>query len=199
LIPLLELHYLPCIQFFSKFQFADGIIIDDTEAFEKQSYRNRCTIAGANGVIDLIVPVHGSRKRIPIKEMEIDNHANWQHQHWQSIKSAYGKTPFFEHYDYRLQPVYEKPFQNLFDFNLELLLILLKIFKIDASKLVLKSEFQEMEYFDFRNKIHPKAKYNTEDNTFKPVRYQQAFEEKLGFIPNLSIIDLLFNVGVSEL
>jgi hypothetical protein len=195
---LLELHYLPCIQFFSKFEAYDHVIIDDVESFEKQNYRNRCSIAGANGKIDLTIPVHQSRKKLPIREILIDNHIHWQHQHWQSIQSAYGKTAFFEHYAHLLAPVYEKPFDKLFDFNLELLLILMKILKIEPSKLLQLSEtnISQSEVLDFRNKIHPKPKFQAEDPLFTPTRYQQAFETKNGFIPNLGVIDEVFNLGV---
>ncbi len=251
---LLELHYLPCIQFFSKFHGFEIIIIDDTEAFEKQSYRNRCTIAGANGPIDLIVPVHSSRRRLPVKEIEIDNHTNWQHQHWQSIKSVYGKTAFYEHYAYKFETAYTNQCDRLFDFNMDLLMIILKILKIDSNRLKLLSENAVLfpseslaedseallsrkssespstiadpgslykgdsegktkilkidsnrlkllsenagsEYLDFKNKIHPKAKFKVIDPGFQPIIYQQAFTERHGFIPNLSILDLIFNEG----
>jgi hypothetical protein len=196
---LIESQYLPCIRYFSKFNFYDRIIIHDTEYFEKQSYRNRATIAGANGIIDLIVPVYNSRARLPIKEIKIDNHGPWKGQHWKSIKSAYGKTPFFEHYAEKLKAVYEKPQTLLFDFNLELMLILLKTFKIEASRLLLLSEVNNANYLEYKDKIHPKPKFFTDDPVFQGYRYQQAFEQKLGFIPNLSIIDYLFNEGASEI
>jgi len=194
---LLEAQYLPSIQYLSKFYLYDKVIIDDLEVFEKQSYRNRSIICGANGPIDLIIPVHSSRKRLPIREIEIDNHNNWQHQHWQSIKSAFGKTPFFEHYAHKFELIFNKPYQKLFDFDLDLLIIILKILKIDESKLILTSQTNEIDFVDFKNKIHPKLKFQGIDNDFKIIRYSQAFEEKLGFIPNLSIIDAVFNSGIN--
>jgi hypothetical protein len=198
---ILEIHYLPCIQYFSKLYLYDTLIIDDESPFEKQSYRNRCTIAGANGVIDLIIPVHQSRKKIPVAEMLIDNHSHWQRQHWQSIRSAYGKTPFFEHYAYRLEIFYQKPVDSLFEFNLQLMETLLGILKINPDRMALLSESGELsateknELTDLRNTIHPKQKYHIADPEFQFRHYIQAFEEKLGFIPNLSIIDLIFNAG----
>jgi len=192
---LLELQYLPCIQYFSKLYNFNHVIIDDLEHFEKQSYRNRCIIAGANGPIDLIVPVYQSRRRLPIKEILIDNHIHWQHQHWQSIKSAYGKTAFFEHYAHKLEDIYSQPFANLFDFNLALLTVLLKILKVDTEQLKLLSEVAGAEYLDYKNKIHPKERFQAIDAHFVMVPYQQAFNERHGFLPNLSIIDLIFNEG----
>jgi hypothetical protein len=131
-------------------------------------------------------------------EIEIDNHTPWQHQHWQSIKSAYSRTPFFEHYVHKFEPMYKKPFQKLFDFDLELLHIVLKILKIDTSKLELLSESSHFDSIDFKNKIHPKPKFQAKDDSFQIKRYPQAFEEKHGFIPNLSIVDLIFNLGGSS-
>jgi hypothetical protein len=193
---LLEIHYLPCIQYFSKFYVNDGIIVvDDLESAQKQSYRNRCRIAGANRVIDLSVPMHDSRGRLLIKDVKIDNHGNWQSQHWKSIKSAYGKSAFFEHYAHRLAPIYEKPVSRLFDFNMELMHILLKILKIDPFRTELLSGTNEKELVSFKNKIHPKLKFRAEDPDFNIVPYHQPFEQKLGFLPNLSIIDLIFNEG----
>ena len=237
---LIELHYLPCVQFISKFYRFENIVIDDIESFEKQSYRNRCTIAGANGPIDLIIPVHNSRHRLPVKEIEIDNHTHWQHQHWQSIRSAYGKTAFYEHYAYKFETAYTKQYDRLFDFNRELLMIILKILKIDINRLKLLSENNGLGYLDFffpseslaedseallirkssespstitdpgslykgdsegktyhdfKNKIHPKTKFRVSDPCFQPIIYHQAFTERHGFIPNLSILDLIFNEG----
>jgi len=192
---LIELHYLPCVQFISKFYRFENIVIDDIESFEKQSYRSRCTIAGANGPIDLIIPVHGSRHRLPVKDVEIDNHTHWQHQHWQSIRSAYGKTAFYEHYAYRFEQAYTKQYDRLFDFDIDLIMIILKILKIDSNQLKLLSENAGSEYLDFKNKIHPKAKFKAIDPDFKPVNYHQAFIERYVFLPNLSILDLIFNEG----
>ena len=192
---LLELQYLPCIQYFSKFFVYDHVIIDDNEVFEKQSFRNRCTIAGANGSIDLIVPVHQSRRRLPVKEILIDNHTNWQHQHWQSIKSAYGKTAFFEHYVDKLELFYCSGHDSLFEFNKGLLVVFMKMLKINSQQLQFSSETTETDYLDYKNKIHPKDKYKILDEHFVIKPYQQAFTERNGFLPNLSIIDLIFNKG----
>jgi len=183
---LLELQYLPCIQYMSKFYAFDHVIIDDLEAFEKQSFRSRCIIAGANGSIDLIVPVHQARRHLPIKEVLIDNHTNWQHQHWQSIRSAYGKTAFFEHYADKLEAFY---------FNSGLMILIMKMLKINNQKLHFRSETNEAECLDYKSKIHPKDKYNADDERFVIRPYQQAFTERYGFLPNLSIIDLIFNEG----
>ncbi len=173
----------------------ENIVVDDVELFEKQSYRNRCTIAGANGPIDLIVPVHSSRRRLPVKDIEIDNHTNWQHQHWQSIKSAYGKTAFFEHYAYKLEPLYTTEYNLLFDFNFDLLKIIFKILKMGPDKIKLLSESTGVDYISFKNKVHPKEKFRVPDDDFHPVMYHQAFADRYGFVTNLSIIDLVFNEG----
>jgi hypothetical protein len=193
---LLEPHYLPCIRYISKFWLYDRIVIDDVSPFQKQSYRNRCTIASANGPINLIIPVHDSRGRLPEKEMRIDNHGDWQRQHWQSIRSAYGRTPFFEHYHFLLGGSYQKPFVWLFDFKIELMHTLLKILKIDPARMVMASGLDNKILREMpKPDIEPKPRFHIPDLKFTNITYFQAFSLKHGFLPNLSVIDLIFNQG----
>lgn len=195
---LTEIKYLPPVQLFSKFLLFDRIIIDDGGFFEKQSYRNRCIIAGANGLLTLSIPVKDSRSRQPIKEVEIENSRPWQREHWHGIRSAYGKSPFFEYYSHYFQPFYEQEQNNLFQFDLALFRQCLKILKIPQERLVLLSEVsgdEENKYEDWRDAIHPKVKFNKEDPHFVAEPYLQVFSERHGFFANLSIIDLIFNEG----
>src|SRR5438067_444287 len=111
---LLEPHYFPCIRYISKLYLFDEVIIDDDGHFEKQSYRNRCHIGGANGLVTLTVPVHDSRKEIAIRDVKIDHHISWERQHWQSIRSAYGKSPYFEHYAEKIEGLLKKKYNFLF-------------------------------------------------------------------------------------
>jgi hypothetical protein len=196
---MLDLQYFPCIQYMSKFLLYERVIIDDTGLFEKQSYRNRCYIAGANGVLPLVIPVHSSRARLPIQDIQIDNSEHWQHRHWQSIRSAYGKTPFFEHYAENLEIFFKTPHDTLFPLVLDILYTTLKLLHIPVGRVLLRSQAGLKGALDFSNKIHPKTKYRAEDNHFTPVKYYQAFSERHGFLSNLSILDLLFNEGPNSI
>ena len=192
---LIEIQFLPPVQFFSKFSTDDRILLDDMEIFQKQSYRNRCRIAGANNIQNLIIPLKQGKTHIQTKEVEIDNSGRWQREHWHSIKSAYGKSPYFEHYSMYFEAFFKKKYDLLWDFDLGLLKTSMKLLKIPEARLGLFSEHPNEEYIDFRNHIHPKEKYAINDPSFIPQPYSQTFMERTGFIPNLSVIDLIFNKG----
>ncbi len=184
---LLELPYLPNIIWFRKFLKYENILIEREENFVKSTFRNRCEIAGANGKQKLSIPVVGGRDHHQLyKNVKIDNSVPWQKIHWQSIRSAYGSTPFFEFYAERFQPFYEKEFEFLFEFNHELLKTVLKILKTEKM-FELTSVFKKQPegMIDLRGK--------KEVETLK--RYYQSFEERNGFQENLSIIDVIFNLG----
>lgn len=192
---VLPVHYLPNIHYFSRFLLYDKIVLDDAEGFERQSYRNRCHIAGANGRLSLIIPVKNRGTGQLTKHVRIDNTNDWQRIHWQSIRSAYGKSPFFEHYADYFQPFFTQKCELLFEFDLALLKVLLKLIGIEEEKLIFASGWNgEDELVNTGEFIHPKKDF-TPDGSFYPQRYMQAFEERLGFLPNLSIIDALFNLG----
>lgn len=195
---LLEIHYLPSIAYFSQILQSDGLVIDDTEPFGRQSYRNRCYIAAANGRMPLIIPVKRSRSGISIKDIEIDNQTNWQRIHWQSIQSAYGKSAFFEYYADAIKPFYEQPYAKLFEYNLAILITLIKLLKVKDLKIHFLSQLDEDEKTDLTNlkdKIHPKAGVSEQEKHFSAQPYMQVFGEKNGFLPNLSVLDLLFCEG----
>ena len=195
---LLELHYLPPIQYFAKFFQFELVIIEQFENYSKRSFRNRCQIASANGIQRLSIPLKkGKNEQLSIRKVQIDYKENWQKIHWTSITSAYGKAPFFEHYDYFFRPFYNKQYELLFDFNYELLQTILQVLGLNATP-TLTTSFQKetMETVkDFRNQINPRQFIKNEDPDFKALKYSQVFEEKNGFIPNLSILDLIFCTG----
>lgn len=191
---LLSTAYLAPIQYYTKFLKYD-VYIEMEENFIKQSYRNRCKIYGANGELSISIPVKKTSTKIKIKDVQIDYDTKWQKLHWKSIESAYRSSPFFEFYEDDLKPFYERKYKFLIDLNAE-------IQKVILDNLDLQIDFKYTEEFnqqanekfiDFREIIHPKKKMI--DPEFKPVKYTQVFYDKYGFIPNLSIIDLLFNEG----
>ena len=186
--------YLAPVEYYSAMAKADTVFLEHCEFYEKQSYRNRCNIAGANGQLALTIPVEKSKgSRMLTRDVRISEHSDWQLQHWRSIESAYNSTPFFEYYKDDLIPFYEKNWTFLWDFNTEIQTKMLELLDLQIDIQLTKEykvDFDE-NVQDVRNSIHPKKE--TEVGSFKT--YYQVFEQRFGFIPNLSSIDLLFNMG----
>jgi hypothetical protein len=188
--------YLPPIAFFVSILETKRITVEQNENYIKQTYRNRCHILSANGVLPLSIPViKTDGNHTKIKNVQISNVNNWQINHWRAIESAYNKSPFFLYYRDDLENFYQKVYNNLLEFNTELLSFLLKKIglKIEIS---FSADFLTIqnEENDLRFKFSPKK-----DEVLQFSHYYQVFEEKYGFIPNLSIIDLLFNEGPETL
>lgn len=195
---LIDLHYLPCTQFFSAVLGADEIRLESNEYYVKQSYRNRCYLLGANKVEMLIVPVVDGNKKILIKDIKIDYQQRWYDIHWRTMKAAYGKSPFFEYFaDYFQQTLQKKP-AFLWDLNFELLTICLKLLQVNKTISLTENYDEDIDssIYDLRGLITPKKAPETHI-PFNPVAYQQNFGNE--FVPNLSVIDLLFCRGNQSL
>ena len=134
-------------------------------------------------------------------DIRISDHGNWRHLHWNAIESAYNHTPFFEYYKDDFRPFYEKKYEFLADFNEELCHLVCSL--IDIQPVMERTSEYKTGFApgeaDFRERIHPKKDFSLEDPDFSPQPYYQVFQERLGFLPNLSIIDLLFNMGPESL
>lgn len=196
---LLSTAYLPPIQYITKFILNNPVSIERYENYQKQSYRNRCHIYGANGLQSLIIPVkkaHG--EKMPVSGVEIDFTMNWKRIHLKSIESAYRLSAFYEYYADEIIEAYEKDIQLLFDWNLHLLKLVLGLCGINKTPDI-TGEWQNCIEWDYRQKINPKKRLSEPDPLFQPVPYQQVFSERSGFLSNLSIIDLLFNEGPQTL
>ncbi len=190
--------YLAPIQYFSKLVDSEDVFIEACENYVKQSYRNRCTIVSSNGVIPLSVPVeHRSGAKIPIRDIRVSEHGNWQHIHWNAIVSAYNSSPFFEYYQDDFYPFYHNKFEFLFDFNEQLRDLLFRLLGIDCS--IKYTEDYKLDFdsgdTNYRDTMSPKIDWRETDSIFLPQKYYQVFEGKFGFVENVSIIDLLFNMG----
>lgn len=194
--------YLAPIQYYTKLASYDRICIEQHDHYIKQTYRNRCTIASPNGELALSVPiVRPENKKAPMKDIRISDHGNWRHLHWNAIESAYNNTPFFEYYKDDFRPFYEQKQEFLIDFNEELCHLVCGLVDLEPvmeRTATYQTVFRPNE-MDFREVIHPKKESLEVDPEFTPHPYYQVFESKLGFMPNLSIIDLLFNMGPESL
>ena len=185
--------YLAPVAYYMQICANSKIVIENHCNYIKQTYRNRCIIASANGLQTLSIPVEKSATKCLTKDIRIAEHGNWRHLHWNAIKSAYNSTPFFEYYEDDLIGFFEKKYDFLFDFNESLRLKLFELLDIEPD-VVYSSEYKTdflANEVDCRELIHPKKEFM--ENSFKP--YYQVFESRFGFQPNLSIIDLLFNMG----
>ena len=192
---LLSTAYLPPIQYVAKFLQYEEIWIEKHESFIKQSYRNRTVILTANGPESLVVPIAKSDSR-SIKDIRISYDTNWQHIHWNAIVSAYSSSPFFEILDDDFKRFFHEKTKYLIDFNNSLLHVVFDILEITPN-LHYTEQFENVSgnYSNFREIIHPKPQKSLTDESFIPCPYTQVFDERFGFIPNLSILDILFNCG----
>jgi hypothetical protein len=193
---LLSSAYFAPIQYYSKLLIAKTVYIEQFENFIKQTYRNRCVVLGGNGPIQLIVPVvKGRGTKILIKDLKISYDTDWQRNHWRTIFSAYNSSPFFEYYKDDIVPYFETKTQFLIDFNLKIHETISELLEIENQK-VLTTDFEKVPEgtVNLRELISPKIKTES-DTSFQSQNYTQVFSDKLGFTPNLSILDLLFNEG----
>ena len=183
--------YLAPVEYFQYLKTAGRVCIEQHEYYQKQTYRSRCRIATANGIMDLSIPVE-KRNHTLIRDIRISEHSDWQTLHWRSIEAAYNSSPFFEYYADDFRPFFEKKWLFLWDFNMELLHKILELLDIETEILLTETYKPQTgeETLDLREIIHPKKEASI------PLKsYYQVFATKFGFIPNMSIIDLLFNMG----
>lgn len=191
---LLSSAYLAPVEYYRVMAGAGTVWLEACDHYVKQTYRNRCRIATANGVMDLTVPVEKlSGGKQPMREVRIAYHTDWQMLHWRALEAAYRSTPYFEYYQDDFRPLYEKKWTYLWDFNGALLEVTLRLLDLHP-RLELTAEYRADwggDVLDLREAIHPKRPPVLPDG--KP--YYQVFAQKYGFLPNLSVIDLLFNMG----
>ncbi|MBC7861423.1 MAG: WbqC family protein [Bacteroidia bacterium] len=196
---ILSTAYLPNIQYFSKILAYKKIEIEKHENFVKQSFRNRCSVYGANGKLDLTVPLIHSSERTLVSQKKISYRDAWQKLHWKTISSAYRSSPYFEFFEQDFEIFYEKEYEFLFDFNFELIKLVCSLLKISPEISFTETYQKEIAVADdLRNFFRPQNDAESDKN-FQIKEYYQVFGNKYGFIPNLSIIDLLFNEGLNTL
>jgi hypothetical protein len=191
---ILTTAYLAPVEYYVQLNQAEQIIIEKQDHYVKQTYRNRCVIASANGLQTLSIPIEkpDSPKGLT-RDIRIAAHGDWQHLHWNAIVSAYNSTPFFEYYADDFRPFYEKKPVFLFDFNEQLRELICSLLDLYPAISYSSGYIRDLppDALDLREAIHPKKPPFIRELT----PYYQVFENKYGFQANLSIIDLLFNMG----
>jgi len=188
--------YFPSIAQMVAIAQATKVIFEVEDNYQKQTYRNRCYIAHNNGKLSLNIPIKHSKNRVRLqtKNVQVENDFPWQSQHWKSIQTAYRTSPFFEYYEDDLKPLFEKEVFSLLDFNLtafdvlyELLGLSVEVSKTQRYEVALASN-------DLRFLINVKK-----EKTHPLTSYTQVLEAQHGFLPNLSVLDLLCNEGPAAL
>ena len=190
--------YLAPLHYYARMLSANHVYIEQHENYIKQTYRNRCVILSANGPMSLSIPVDKKElTKCPTRDIRFSTHTAWQTLHWRSIEAAYNSSPFFEYYRDDLLPFYEKKWDFLLDFNMAIQETILSC--MELSPTISFTQYFDKEIpptaLDFRNAIQPTLKPEEADPNYQSIPYYQVFGQKWGFVPNLSIIDLLFNMG----
>lgn len=176
---LLTTTYFGPVEWYQQLYRSERAYIEACESFIKQTFRNRCVIATANGVQALTVPVEHGGSRL-IRDIRISNHGAWRRVHWNALQSAYSESPFFEYYADDLRPFFERDYTFLYDFNFEIMQKVWELLDIHPN-------------VEHTTEFHPSITHHPSSTTHHP--YWQVFAHKHGFLPNLSILDLLFCMG----
>lgn len=207
--------YFGPVQWYQKLHRHQTVFIEQHDSYVKQTYRNRCIIATANGQQALTVPVERTANIsdtaaaatsdattdtcASCNDIRISDHGNWRHLHWHALMSAYSETPFFEYYADDIRPFFEQRWESLYDFDMAICRRMCELLDIRPD-IRLTTEYVRADdvtpasgLLDLRDTINPK--HPLPDTDFTPRRYYQVFECKHGFQSNLSILDLLFNMG----
>lgn len=173
-----------------------NVKFDIYDRYQKMSFRNRCVVVGAQGPVNLSVPLEEGRdQRRAMKEVRIAGRDDWQSQHWKTITACYNRSPWFEFYRDDLELLYRKKFDFLVDWNMACWEWMNRQFGNPVTASVTdryQTYYNESEWVDWRNRLLPKSILQEFP---EPIRYRQVFEDRVGFVPHCSVIDLLFCEG----
>ena len=212
---LLSTAYFPPIEYFAAIANSNKVEIESGEMYQKQSYRTRCHINSANGLLVLTLPVlrsslnkdENSSHKLPTADLKIDYTKPWLLQHTRALEAAYMSSPFFEYYMDDIYEILHSGEESLLAMNTALTRKIAELIGIETpvsltdGNFILpgSSELQQKGITDFRDSIHPKKKSSLLEDLKLAKPYWQVFTNKQGFIPNLTILDLLFNEGPNSI
>jgi hypothetical protein len=171
------------------------ITFDLAEHYQKMSYRNRYYLAAPEGKLLMSLPLeHGRNQRIPVNEVKLSDETDWQSNHWKTIVSLYGRSPFFEYFEHQFHPLFQQKFDKLHDWNITGIKLVNTLLKLDLNfseeaENYIKSYPEDV--IDLREKLKPQ-----QEPLIATPPYYQVFEDRMGFIPDCSILDLLFCEGM---
>lgn len=193
---LLHPGYFAPVSHYALMSQATEVVFEDDDNYQKQTYRNRTYIYGANGKLLLNIPIKHSKdgKHQKYRDVKVENNFEWQKLHWKSLQSAYRSSPFFEYYEDDFAPLFEQKQKFLLDFNYKCFEVVSDNLQWDITYTKTEEYFMSPEQVDLRHSIAAKK-----PSLFSVTPYYQVFEEKKGFLPDLSILDLLFNEGTNAL
>ena len=193
--------YLAPVSYFAALYSCRKAYIERYDHYMKQTYRNRCVIASADGPLALTIPVEKSSEgKCAMKDIRVSEHGNWRHVHRNAFVAAYKQSPFFDYYADEFNAFFDRKYEFLYDFNMELTQWLCEQIDIQP-ELVPTTEYMDAGegILDLREAIHPKKSAVDMASFYRPVAYYQVFDSRHGFLQDLSIVDLLFNMGPESL
>lgn len=193
---ILSTAYLAPVSWYVCLARSSRAVIDGGEHYVKQTWRNRCRILMPDGPQDLVIPLEQASSHAPIRDIRISEHGQWRHHHWNALRTAYGKSPFFEYYADDFAPFYEQRHEYLLDYNEGLRQLVCSLLDID-NPVTVSGDYVEAAASgaaDYRSFITPKCPTDVVPGmSLRP--YYQVFSHRQSFQSNLSIVDLLFNMG----
>lgn len=192
--------YWPNVEYLAYLLHAEEVTVEGHEHFQKQSYRTRCSILSANGVLNLSLPVLHTQSKMKMQEVELSYKENWQIKHWRAITSAYKNSPYFDFFEEEVSAFYTKSYKHLLDFNLAQIQLIGKLLRHSIPVTISQTYVKSPEsVLDLRERLHPKKEPDAAVMRYYSSHpYYQTFGEKFAFVPNLSCLDLLFNTGLES-